>query len=101
MIAFAAFHFEGHLLFATDMFHYISHDAGLGHGGSTHRELALISDEQHPFEGERRACFGIQTVHFQDVARGDTILFSTSFYDSIHKSLIKGRWIPPKTTRGV
>lgn len=79
VIALAAFHFEGNLLFAPEMFHDVGVDRCLGDGGRANGKLAVIGDEQHAVEHDRLAGLSLKTINFQNLARDDPVLFSTSF----------------------
>jgi hypothetical protein len=79
VIAFAAFHLESELLLAANVFHHIGKDGCTGNRRCAHGKFAVIIDQKDPVKSECRAGFDSQTLNFQGVASGDTILFATCF----------------------
>ena len=57
----------------------IGYHGGAGHGGRTHRELALVVDQEDPVKSHRLPGFNSQEFDFQRIARANTILFASCF----------------------
>jgi len=95
MVPFASFHLERNLLLATEMLDDVGLDGCVGNRWRADRKLTLVGDEKHPVQNDRFTRFCLKTIHFQRLARSDTVLLSTSFNYSVHKILLsKGAEIP-------
>ncbi len=87
MISLAAFHLERDFLFTALVLHDVGDHAGRGHSGRTHSELPIFIDQEDPVKSERLPGFHVQALDFQRIARGDTILLTTSFQYGVHNKI--------------
>ncbi len=78
-VALAAFHLEGDGLHAAGVLDHVGHHGGAGHGGRTHRELAIVVDHEDTVKGHRLPGLDGQQFDFQRVARAHAILFASCF----------------------
>ena len=79
VVTFATFHLERQLFFTADVLNHVSGHGGAGYGGRSNRNFAVIIDEQNTIKSKRLARHGFDTFNFQLVARGDPVVFASSF----------------------
>jgi hypothetical protein len=79
VIAFAAFHLESDFLLAADVLDDVSHDGRATHCGRANCDFPVLADEQDTVKIHRLAGFNAQALDGKGVARGDAILFASSF----------------------
>jgi len=79
VVALAALHLERELFLAALVGHDIGGHGRTGDGGRADGHLAVIVDEQDAVKRDRLARLDFKAFDFELVARGDAILFATSF----------------------
>ena len=79
MVALAALHLEGDLLFTTKMLHNIGYDRGICNRRRADKKLIVARNEKNAVERDRLAGFGLNSIHSDRFAGSDTILLSTCF----------------------
>jgi hypothetical protein len=79
VVAFSALHLESDFLFAANVLDDVGHNSRATDGRRADGDLPVIADEQHAVKIYRLAGFDAQALDGKGVARGDTILFTSSF----------------------